>query len=499
MEQEKTQSLLRTISDAIGEDGTLPRDFSLPSDPDAKILFADGALDGIALYHMGAPEITDEIREDIKSAVTAVSDEDFKRAWELFKALSVKISAIRAIDELQSFIVENKDSLDTENLFNFAFHTIFTSTDRECVKFAMSIMELFSVEDNKGLMSVVAMLSMCNEFSIFGIFIMKRWSDANNYIFSLASHTYGWGRIHAVEYLEPETDEIRRWLLHEGVNNDVLPAYSALTCWKKSGAAELLHNPDLSDEDFMGIANLIDALLDEGPCAGISAVENNAEILAEFLNIAQSKTLSVDEYVIIRNIRVKFEDENPDLSAKCDEILNTENCRECVRNAEKSGNVIPLAKDLGIDCTDEVMWLLETDFGKFYYLCGELTDDRHRAKMIELFRARLQFDRLLITPSDTPLTGGEFQIHNQLNAIVHHLRSYPLEGVDLIEFSLNCGPSQDRHSALNTLQNWVNLRKTPLETLLPEMFTKIRYKIRIEPDDDVREKMEKLLDGVIDE
>ncbi|MDE7398703.1 MAG: hypothetical protein K2N06_04155 [Oscillospiraceae bacterium] len=494
----ETKSLYDIIHDS-SENGTLPRDFSLPPVSDAKIPFADGARDGIAIYHMGAPEITDDIREGIKSAVTAASDEDFKCAGELFHALSEKISAIRAIDELQSFIIENRDSLNAKNLYDCSVHLMTESADRECVKFGMSMLELFNIEGNEKLMKAVELIGLSDEFTIFAVFIMSRWENGNERIFRLAQDVHGWGRIHAVERLEPETDEIHRWLLREGVNNDVLPAYSALTCWEKSGATELLRDSDLSDEDFTGIANLIDALLDEGPCEGISAVENNTEVITGFLKVAQNKNLSIDDYVIIRNIRVKFEDENSEIVAKCGEILSTENCRTCVKSAEKSGIVIPLAEELGIDFKDEVMRQLETDFGKNFYLCWELMGDEYRAKTIEIFRARLQFGRLLATPSDTPLTGGEFQIHNQLNAIVQSLKDYPLEGTDLIEFSLNCGPSQDRHLALNVLQNWVNLRRMPLETLLPEMFTKIRHKIRIEPDDDVREKMEKLLNGEIDE
>lgn len=499
MEQEETQSLLQIISHAIGEDGTLPRDFSLPPVSDAKIPFADGASDGIGIYHMGAPEITDEIREGIKSAVTAASDEDFDRAEELFKALSEKISAIRAIDELQSFIIENRDSLNAKNLYNCAVHLMTESTDRECVKFGMSMLELFNIEGNEKLMKAVELIGQSDEFTIFAVFIMLRWENANESIFALAQRVHGWGRIHAVERLEPETDEIRRWLLLEGMNNDVLPAYSALPCWEKSGAAELLRNPDLSDEDFTGIANLIDALLDEGPCTGISAVENNSEILAEFLNTAQSRTLSIDEYVIIRNIRVKFEDENPDLSAKCSQILNTEICRECVRNAEKSGSVIPLAKELGIDFKDEVMRQLETDFGKFYYLCGELTDDQHRAKTIEIFRKNLPLGELKTTPTDEFPIGEKFQIHNRLDCIVQELESYPLEGVNLVETALQCAPAGTRNCALRVLQSWVNIRKTPLETLLPEIYKLIQSLVNNEPNDSARERMEKLLNGEIDE
>ncbi len=498
MENAKSRSLLAIINAALTEDGTLPQDFSLPDEENSSGLrFADGASDGIGIYHIGAPQITNEIRESIKSAVDAASHRDTERAEELFRALSEKISAIRAIDELQSYIIENKDSLSAPDLYDCAAKLMVNSSNRECVKFGMSILELFNIEDNKPLANAVETLGQSDEFTIFSLFIMSRWKNANEHIFALAKRVHGWGRIHAVERLEPETDEIKSWLLREGVNNDVLPPYSALPCWKKSGAEEILQNPDLSDEDFMAIARIIDALLDEGPCAGISAIENHEQILAEFLNIAKTRTLTINEYVIIRNIRITFED-NPEITDLCQSILNTDNCRESLKSNITAVGAVALAKDLGIDFKDDIVSFLETDFGKGCYLCGELMDDSHRARTIDIFREKLPFDKLLATPSGIQPLGEDFQIHNQLNTIVQELRNYPLEGTDLIEFSLKCGPVRDRILALNALQSWVNIRKTPLETLLPEIFHIIQRSIRIEPDNNVRDKMEKLLNGEFD-
>ena len=49
-------------------------------------------------------------------------------------------------------------------------------------------------------------------------------------------------------YVEPDTEEIRRWLLLEGTENDVMAAYSALTVWEKCGAEELLKGRPAPEE-----------------------------------------------------------------------------------------------------------------------------------------------------------------------------------------------------------------------------------------------------------
>lgn len=321
-----TQSLYDIIKSAV-KDSALPDSFSLPRDPSVKVPFADGAYDGIALYHMGASKMSDEAKELMIKAVQTASNGDIEAAEHLFVELGKTERAIRLIDEFQDYIIANRDSIPAEELYKFAMYAVTRSCDTECVKFGLSILELLNIRDNEEIKAIVTVLGLSEEFTLFSVFVMLGWSDGNEKIAYLARMTHGWGRIHAIERLKPDTEEIRRWLLHEGVHNIVLPAYSALTCWNKSGAAELLRSScKLSDEDFKALRDLIDALLDEGPCAGISAVENSEETLELFLNKASGRELNADDYAVIRNIR-NYDGESGKIAALCGGILNTEKCR----------------------------------------------------------------------------------------------------------------------------------------------------------------------------
>lgn len=265
----QTQSLyeyIRAAVEPLKQTNVLP-DFSLPADPSSPLPFADGAQDGIATYHMGAPKVSEEARELMEKAVKTASSGDVEAAEQLFIELGRSTKALMLIDELQEYIIANRDSIPAGELYKFAVYAATKSSDRECVKFGLSILELLNIEDNDQLRAVVTVLGLCNEFTLFSVFVMLRWKNGNENIAYLARYVRGWGRIHAIERLEPSTEAIRGWLLHEGVHNDVVPSYSALTCWNKSGAAELLFgDTPLSDEDFNGIRDIIDALLDEGPC-----------------------------------------------------------------------------------------------------------------------------------------------------------------------------------------------------------------------------------------
>ena len=56
----QNKPLLKVIRESI-RNGELPDTFSLPKDNSNpnKVKWADGALDGVGIYHMGAPQITE--------------------------------------------------------------------------------------------------------------------------------------------------------------------------------------------------------------------------------------------------------------------------------------------------------------------------------------------------------------------------------------------------------------------------------------------------------
>lgn len=446
-------------------------DFSLPHDPNAAIPFADGAYDGIAVYHMGAPELSEETRELMINAVQTASTGNVEAAEKAFIELGKAERAIWIIDELQDYIIANRETIPAGELFKFAIYAVMKSWEVECVKFGLSILELLNVESNEEIRSVISILGLSEEFTLFAVFVMLRWQDGNDSIAILAKLTHGWGRIHAIERLEPNTEEIRRWLLREGVHNTVMPAYSALTCWNKSGAAELLFGDEpLSDEDFRGIRDIIDGLLDEGPCAGISRVENAGEVLAEFLKKASVRELDIDDYEVIRNIR-GYDEENRNITALCDELFNSEKCRECVKTAVQKGEAIELALILGIDFREDVLRILENDLDEKAHLCGYLMNDgEYRAKTMQIFREKLPLEEMKKAPSDELCLGEEFKNEKNLVFLIQELKEYPPEGADLIEVSLQCAPPQNRNMALRVLKSWVERKNTPLRELLPDTY-----------------------------
>ena len=154
---------------------------------------------------------------------------------------------------------------------------------KELVKIGLALHHKATEDKLKGFKKIITDLAYCNEFTWFCLPIIQKWDDGNDLIFEIAKHIYGWGRVHACAFLEPETMEIKQWFLTEGVNNGVMPPYTALEAWNKSDAASHL-DCRLTQDGFTCISRIMAALLDESPCRGISLVadpERNTQILIQ--------------------------------------------------------------------------------------------------------------------------------------------------------------------------------------------------------------------------
>lgn len=327
------KSLYQCILDGM-ENGALREGFSLPEPEDGRqIRYADGAMDGIALYHMPRAQM-DEAGMDLMSrAVRSAAAGNHEEADLDFARLGKIMRAVSVIDQLQSYIMENADQLPTEEVFQSALYLMVNSTDRESVKFGLSIMELFADVEEE-IREIIRTLGLSDEFTIFSVWNMLKWENGNQEIFNLIRKVRGWGRIHALQRLKPETPEISEWILLSGIDNDVMAAYSALPAWTKADVYRRLRKP-MSQEEFEAIGRILQALLDEGPVAGISRVLHVSEDIMRYLSLADEFDLGIEEYETIQALQRWAESEEvsqPEIAGRCAEILASEKCRRAMED-----------------------------------------------------------------------------------------------------------------------------------------------------------------------
>ena len=242
---------------------------------------------------MGSYEITDEDIEEIGNAVTLAASGDYGKADQAFEEVCNRIKTVNFIDELQGYILEHSKELDASTLFRHALHLILESSDPESIKAGLMILELFDHEED--IKKLVRTIGLSDEFTLYAVFLMRAWENGNTEIMNLAKGVNGWGKIHAVHYIEPETEDIKHWLLTEAVSNYVMPSYSGLDCYMKAGVEALLDRQELSDEEIKGILAIVNAIIDEGPVPGISTIDNPAAMLDKVLAHA-SKHLPLEPW-----------------------------------------------------------------------------------------------------------------------------------------------------------------------------------------------------------
>ncbi len=488
-----------TLDIADGEIISLGNDFHLPQEEKDGMKFADGAWDGISIYHMGTPEITDADLEEIENAVRIASDGNNDAADAAFRAVCNRIRTVNFIDELQHVIVDNAKQLDASNVFRFALHLILESDDIESIKAGLMILELFDHDED--IKKIVRTIGLSDEFTLFSVFLMRKWDNGNTEIMNLAKAVSGWGKIHAVHYIEPDTDEIKYWLLTEAVSNYVMPAYSGLDCYKKIDLDELLNRDELTYEEVSGALAIIDAMLDEGPVPGISTIENPEDMLVKMLeHAAKHLPLQPWDCEAVNNIsdwqEENGEDDNPDMEAWIDAILGDSETRELISEEVKKGNHIYLAQSIGLPYREELYIAMEKDFDQLYSSCSWLMDDENYAeKVIALYRKNMDLNNLQIEVDDSLGLGNADA--GKLDFILQELKDKQGIGDDFVIVGLKSPVIRNRNGALNVLEAWVENNKRPLVKIAPEFYKLLTDIVDDEKEENIHNRMERLLSGKI--
>lgn len=265
----------------------MPEDFVLrPRMQDGR-QFADGAIDGTIRYYMGRADNTDI--ELLTQALKLASADKFEDAGNaLLTYFAQGIVLLPVMDKVQEWIYAHSGELSPENLGRFAMTLLTQSGDVESVKFALAILEVIEQEPTDDLQELLLTLAGCEELTLFCLFVLGGYENANEMYFELAKKLHGWGRIHAVSMLKPANDEMRDWLLREGWQNNIMPEYSAITIIKRIKLADMLQNINECqlDELVNQAGTLIGYALQEEPLAGLSGYKRAGEVLQGYLSHA---------------------------------------------------------------------------------------------------------------------------------------------------------------------------------------------------------------------
>lgn len=483
--ENKNLSIYKLIKSSIQSNGSLPENFSLPQEETDGISWADGAMDGVFLYHTARNEGSIEPLKDI---IFQISEGKFEEADNNLNNLNFSMVSIKI--PLLKWIFQERENINADNLYKFAISQLTTSKNKECIKFSLSVLSLIGVENDAETLEKIKILALSDEFTLYCLNIIEHLENSNNEIFEIAKKVKGWGRIHSIPYLEVTNNEIKEWILEKGCHNEVVPSYTALTCAKKINLLEILNEENISNKRFNNISYLVAALLDEGAATGISALENKEVLIEKYLEKAKDLSSSEDDYHTVMMIKEYIEDSediNNDFIKTCDEIMTSEKTENKIKELMEEGSSYDIAKYIKIDTDEYALKYLKDNLLKNPYIMNYISKKENVEKLVLSLEKTLPLEKMKGLPTDKiNFINNKF---TALNVVVRTLENFKGIGENLIICALISPYVNVRHGAVNTLKKW----KEKGYVFPNELIENIKNLEKIEVDTDLKEKLEKLL------
>ncbi len=478
------KSIYDKIREYILPDGTLPEDFSL-QDNDLPFGFSDGAVDGMALYHGFRSEADSEA---LMTVIDEACEGEFKAAQEMLEEVfqSPLVRVLGSADEIQNHAAEKTDPTQKRILYSFASTLIRQSENVECVKFGLLLLEVlnFRVEDMR---DDVRMLSAAEELTLFALYVMQGWENANAEYFSTAKKTRGWGRIHAVRYLRADSGEIQSWLLTEGYKNTILNAYTVWECAEKLDLQELLRGT-LTDEEYDGLSDILQELLVQaGPMPGMDDLHGAEDLLLQYIKTAGTRRVTetvLDTLIAIQDHTFTSDYiHQKDILVGCERILHSEQAVMLVEELVRNHRGYALASYMNMDIGEQILADMKEDFAGHWEDVDYVWENREVMKQItDLYRQEIDLEEISTGPEEQ--SRFTFDSH-LLYYITRRLHRYPGMGEDLILASLKSYDVRNRITALDVIDAW-KLRGYAHSQEIEDAVSELAY---TEPEEGIRERL----------
>lgn len=499
-------SIFEQIQNAVTAEGKLPEDFRLPDElPENEIKFAPGAMDGIIFYHAPVQSEKSEEYQLLVNAIDGAAEGSIDEAIRLVHEFASKYHVLGLIDLFQEYMQENQERLFVKNMINFAIDLMMEGTKVEAVKFGMSLLELIDLEGQDQIKDAIRLLALSDEFTLYAAFLMRGWENPNKELFEILQKVEGWGRVHLVRMIEADSEEIEEWLVRNGVHNEVVSAYSGLDCFKKVHYLQRIQNPALDLESYRGLADILDAMLDEGPVVGISAFEENAiEIIQAFFAVTKMRTdLEASDYTTLLDLKdyLQKNKDSESFATLCEELilfLQSNQIKETIQCALKKGEAFEIARRLGMDYQQYAYLAVADNFVKNAWIASLLMEDDYKVQeIINLAHEKLHVEKIATGAADEAGFGEGFEAHRALTMILQELRSRIHIGENLIQPALKSPVVSNRNVALSVLEAWMNTSGQAIQEISPQLAQYLEVIQHDEVREDIRKRIEQILNNCV--
>ena len=512
LEWETTDSILMHLKRNLNGDGSLNETAEkLPDEKkaDDEIKFAPGLMDAM----FGADE-SEESKSRIKQLVSLIKkiakNGDNQSKSDFYREITENESVIGIIDEFLQKLVQSSLPIEP-HLYNYANKLATKTNNRNTVKFGIAILGLCQ---NKKPIEDIKILGLHDEFTVFSTIALSNLSDnLVNDLWELAKQVDGWGKIQLVDRLAQMelNNEIKDWLIFDGYKNNIMYEYLALTCAQNGMLNEKLKTENISDELYSSASDIIIALMDEGPAVGMSGYNESSETIENFIRHSKTRNLNISNYITLHRIKDYLEESlednetlknwNQNDLSNClidiNVLIKSKDWKEEVKIALMSTDNIEYwngkqaAQKLGIDIWDSVWKKLQQnplDSSAWYDVTANAKEN-NVDEVIDFAIKNLPLEFLGSGPKDSMGIGDDFQKHSSLDSVITFLENYPKKGEKLILVGLDSPVTRNRNMAIRVLDKW------KMENWSNEITEKVKGLNEIEPNEDTKKNIERLLKG----
>lgn len=429
--------------------------------------WAPGALEGTMIYHFGVGSEGPDA-EDVLSALQQVlAKPDLKTMQGLYDLINHD-SPLHYIDDLLKAISDSRD-LRADKLNELVLLLCTQSPDRNAVKFAMAVLAFFphprSVE-------VLQVLARHDEFTLYGVVALRAMVEPKQYAdiwFAMALRVNGWGRIHLMERMPDTMDKtICEWLLREGFANSVMNEYTAVNSAVRGGLADALAT-EHDDALLLSAAEMIYALLNEGPVPGMSVYDDGAKVCLLYLRHVLAYQPAHPLHYLTASRIGKW--------AQSEESMETDLSSQLV--AISAGvlaltiwdKVIKLAlagdEDYAFNVAIEVCRARQEDpfpalFARqrdnpestLWYPLMQTEDADQASRVCSLAEAQFDLKAMASGPTLSSGMGPKWNSQRHLGSVLQEMKRFPEMGWPLLAAALRSPVIKNRQMAINALEAW---------------------------------------------
>lgn len=497
------ESIFARIEKEVRSVGELSDNFQVEERvySDNELRFAPGAMEGILGHHSVGKQTVDGFMEQLKQYLS-MSKENAMNLFEKKTCDEIQIATMRKA--ILQEILDNKERYEARCLYEMGWYFVENGTRCNTVKLGLTLLALFDLSDNDKICYILQNLGYCEEFTDYVLMNIYEWEEKKkqDFYFELAKKLKGWGKIDVVEMMEVDTEEKKNWILSHGCRNSIMYSYLGLVCAEKCDLYERLKRGGLTEEEFAGATDIIDGLLEEGPCAGMSVLDKAAEVTMFYLEEVGRHSINIELFALLHDIAEYFSDGNREIQGKeevankAGKMINYLDKDRLVREnlTEKTHSCIRMARMYNVDVAEQLLDLLKLDFGKYYtYSYYLFIENKYVDELMDICDKTVKMELYPRKMGDSLGLGNLGDGIYQLDMIVQYLDRYPLKGKKLIEISI-CSPiTRWRNMAAKALIGWQERLNKPLHKIDKKLYKIVKKVVSKECNASTKEKWKELL------